>query len=140
MKKRNRMLLMVVLVFAVVLNMATGVLATEQEHDHNWVLQGGGSRGHTFICDGCGQSKLEDHTVDSSEICTVCGVYYHTANAGSSNINSYCFHFAPLITFYYLTVAVNSKFTHKTMRHKEIVSLFNFFSVTRSGYFTLAVG
>lgn len=78
MKNRNRMLLMVVLVFAVILNMATGVLATEQEHDHNWVYQGGGGkRGHSVTCDGCGQTKLVDHTVDSSGNCTVCSYHIH---------------------------------------------------------------
>lgn len=81
MKKRNRMLLTAVLVLAVVLNMATGVLATEEEHVHNWVLKSSGSRGHTMTCDGCNQSKLEDHTIDSSsETCTVCGFYEHIHN------------------------------------------------------------
>lgn len=80
MQKYIKMLLTVVLAFAIILSMATGVLATEQEHVHNWVLQEGGLRGHTLKCDGCGQTKFEDHTVDSSEICTVCGVYYHTHN------------------------------------------------------------
>ena len=74
------MLQTIVLAFAVVLCLATGVLATEQEHVHNWVLQDGGSRGHVLKCDGCGETKLENHIVDSAEICTVCGVYYHTHN------------------------------------------------------------
>ena len=90
MKKRNRMLLMVVLVFAVVLNMATGVLATEQEHDHNWVLQGGGPRGHSFRCDGCGQYKSEDHTVDSSGNCTVCSYHIHIWQRAWSDNQFHC--------------------------------------------------
>lgn len=80
MKKKIRMLLSLMLASAIILSMATGVLATEQEHVHNWVLQVGGRQGHFLKCDGCDQTKLEDHTVDSSEICTVCGVYDHTHN------------------------------------------------------------
>ena len=78
MRKNFQILLTAVWVFTIILSMATGTFAAEQEHIHNWVVQGGGSRGHTMKCTGCGESKLEDHTVDSSEICTVCGVYYHT--------------------------------------------------------------
>ncbi len=80
MRKYIQMLLTVVLAFAIILSMATGVLATEQEHIHEWVLKSGGRHGHNFECNGCGQLKLEDHTVDSAEICTVCGYYQHTHN------------------------------------------------------------
>ena len=78
MKVNIRILLTVVLFFTVILSMATGVLATEEEHIHNWVLQESDSKGHSMKCDGCEQTKYEDHTVDSSEVCTVCGVYFHT--------------------------------------------------------------
>ena len=78
--KRRHTVLLAALVFTIILHITTGAMATEQEHDHNWVLQGGGSRGHSYMCDGCGQSKLEDHTLDSSEICTICGYYQHTHN------------------------------------------------------------
>ena len=80
MQTHIKILCTAMLAVAIILSMATGVLATEQGHVHNWVLQDGGPRGHSLKCDGCGQTKLEDHTVDSSEICTVCGVYYHTHN------------------------------------------------------------
>lgn len=77
MKKRNHAALMAVLVSAILLSIATGVLATE-EHTHNWVFQSSGGYGHFFSCDGCGQSKFEDHTFDSSETCTFCNFYQHT--------------------------------------------------------------
>ena len=78
MQTHIKILCTAMLAVAIILSMATGAFATEQGHVHNWVLQDGGPRGHSLKCDGCSQSKLEAHTVDSSEICTVCGYYYHT--------------------------------------------------------------
>ena len=81
MQTHIKILCTAMLAVAIILSMATGVLATEQEHVHNWVLQSGGSRGHTMKCDGCGQSKLEDHTVDSAEICTVAPIILTAPNS-----------------------------------------------------------
>ena len=71
------LLLAVCMVFAIVLNTATGVMATEQEHEHNWVLSSSNSRYHVLGCDSCGETKYEYHTDNSSDICTVCGEHYH---------------------------------------------------------------
>ncbi len=90
MQKHIKMLLTVVLAFAIILSMATGVLATEQEHVHNWVLQGGGPGGHSFRCDGCGQYKTEDHTVDSAGNCTVCSYHIHIWQRAWSNDQFHC--------------------------------------------------
>ena len=84
------MLFTLVLAFVIILSMATGVLATEQEHVHNWVLQGGGPRGHSFRCDGCGQYKSEDHTVDSSGNCTVCSYHIHIWQHAWSDDQFHC--------------------------------------------------
>ena len=91
MQKHIKTLFTMVLAFAIILSMATGVLATEQEHDHNWVRQGGGGpRGHGFTCDGCGLTKIEDHTVDSSGNCTVCSYHIHIWQCAWSDDHWHC--------------------------------------------------
>lgn len=75
MRTNIKRLIIMMLAFTFVLSIATGALATEEEHIHNWVLQDGSFQGHTMVCDGCGNSMLENHTLDSSGICTVCGFF-----------------------------------------------------------------
>lgn len=73
MKKQSRMVLMAVLAFAIILSMTTGVLATEQEHTHNWQRVWSDDQFHNMVCSGCGEEKTVTHTKDSEGICTVCG-------------------------------------------------------------------
>lgn len=73
MQKYIKMLLTVVLVFAIILSMATGVMATEQEHVHNWQCVWSNDQMHNVICSGCSEEKTTTHSKDSEGVCTVCG-------------------------------------------------------------------
>ena len=73
MQRHIKMLLTVVLVFAVILSIATGVLATEQEHVHNWQCVWSDDQMHNVVCSGCGEENTTTHSKDSEDVCTVCG-------------------------------------------------------------------
>lgn len=77
MQKRIRILLSMMLVFSVILSLATGALATEQEHVHNWQRTKANTMFHTMVCSGCGESKTITHTFDGTECCSVCGYQVH---------------------------------------------------------------
>ena len=73
MQKHTKMTLTVVLAFAIIMSMATGVLATEQEHTHDWQVAWSSDSFHCMVCSGCGEEKTTTHTKDSEGVCTVCG-------------------------------------------------------------------
>lgn len=77
MQNRIRILLSMVLALAIILSLATGALATEQEHVHNWQRTKADVMFHTMVCSDCGESKTITHTFDSAECCTVCGYQEH---------------------------------------------------------------
>lgn len=87
MQNRIRMLVSVLLAIALILSVTLGVTATEPEHEHEWAIQNRGSQGHGLICNICGEKQHEAHTVDSSEICIVCGYLSHDCDKGTVCVN-----------------------------------------------------
>ena len=73
MRKYTKMTLTLVLAFAIILSMPTGVLATEPEHTHNWQFAWSNDSFHCMVCSSCGKEKTTTHTKDSEGVCTVCG-------------------------------------------------------------------
>ena len=73
MQKHIKILFTIVLAFSIILSMATGVLATEQEHIHNWQCSWSDDQMHHVICSGCSEEKTATHSKDSEGVCTVCG-------------------------------------------------------------------
>lgn len=73
MQKYTKMALTLVLAFAIILSMAAGVLATEEEHTHDWQLVWSSDAFHCMACSGCGKEETTTHTKDSEGVCTVCG-------------------------------------------------------------------
>ena len=73
MQKHIKMSFTMVLAFAIILSMATGVLATEQEHVHNWQCAWSDDYRHCMVCSGCQEQKTETHSKDSAGVCTICG-------------------------------------------------------------------
>ena len=73
MQKHIKILFTMVLAFAIILSMATGVLATEQEHVHNWQCAWSDNYWHSMVCSGCNEEKTTTHRNNSEGICKVCG-------------------------------------------------------------------
>ena len=73
MQKHIKMSFTLVLAFAIILSMATGVLATEQEHVHNWQCAWSDDYWHCIVCSGCNEEKTTTHSNNSEGICKVCG-------------------------------------------------------------------
>ena len=73
MQKYIKMLFTLVLAFVIILSMATGVLATEQEHVHNWQKAWSDDYRHCMVCSGCQEEQTRTHSNDSAGVCTICG-------------------------------------------------------------------
>ncbi len=77
MRKNFQILLAVVWVFAIILSMTAGVLATEQEHVHNWRCAWSDDYWHCMVCSGCQEEKTTAHSNNSTGVCTICGYTPH---------------------------------------------------------------
>ena len=73
MQKHIQMLLTMVLAFAIILSMATGVLATEEDHIHSWQYSWSDDSFHCMVCSDCGEESIITHSNNSAGICTICG-------------------------------------------------------------------
>ncbi len=73
MQKYIKMLFTLVLAFVIILSTATGVLATEQEHVHNWQKAWSNDHWHCMVCSGCQEEQTRTHSNDSAGVCTICG-------------------------------------------------------------------
>ena len=75
MKKRNRVLLSLFLLFAIVLSTASVIYA--DEHEHGYQRESADSQFHTMVCSICGDERTETHKFRDSETCTICGYIQH---------------------------------------------------------------